>query len=48
MGPLRRLLSICYMIMMLLTAIYNYENGNLVLMGLCLFMAGVDCMLAIS
>lgn len=47
MSPLRRLLNICFMIMMLLTAIYNYENGNLVLMALCLFMAGADCMLAI-
>lgn len=47
MAPLRRLLNICFMIMMLLTAIYNYENGNLVLMAICLFMAGVDCMLAI-
>lgn len=47
MKPLRRLLNICFMIMMLLTALYNYENGNLVLMALCLFMAGVDCILAI-
>lgn len=47
MNPLRRLLNICFMIMMLLTALYNYENGNLVLMALCLFMAGVDCILAI-
>lgn len=47
MKPLRRLLNICFMIMMLLTALYNYENGNLVLMAICLFMAGVDCMLAI-
>ena len=47
MGPLRRLLNICFMIMMLLTALYNYENGNLVLMALCLFMAGADCILAV-
>lgn len=47
MNSLRRLLNICFMIMMLLTALYNYENGNLVLMAICLFMAGVDCMLAI-
>lgn len=47
MNPLCRLLNICFMIMMLLTAIYNYANDRLVLMAICLFMAGVDCILAI-
>lgn len=47
MTPLRRLCNICLMLMMLLTAIYNYENGNLVLMAICLILAGADCLLAI-
>lgn len=47
MRPILRLLSICYMFMMLWTAFYNYANDRLVLMVICLFMAGVDCILAI-